>query len=194
MGYHVFKDAWDINKHQEHQWELAWSFLHLLNQCVNQAATEAQSLQLDANDPKAAHFYRRWEGFSYGTKTREYKGAIRIFKASYGSAVEERTYQLLEQNDEIWVEDYGDWDDFNFATELQGADPESGFDHSFRGRGGGKGSRPDIRLALGNGFEALYDITANTPISQGHINGKGANGWLKRPNVPFIAEIYYDGI
>lgn len=191
MSYQVFKNTWSQDAHTEAQMQLAWGFLHLLEECVSKAQTEAESFMLDGNDPKAAQLYRRMEGFSKGARTREYRGAARVFKAAFGSAIEERAYQLLDANDSIWVEDYVDWDDFNFATELQLANVGSGFPHSFKGKGTSKGSRPDVRLALGNGFEALYDITSDSITSQGHINKKGTNGWLARANVPFIAEVYY---
>lgn len=190
MSYTVFKNDWDT-RHTEAQAMLAWGFLHMLDECVAKAHHEAVNLALDGNDAKAAQFLRRFEGFSHGTGTREYKGACRIFKAAFGSAIEERAYQLLDANDSIWVEDYTEWDDFQFAIELQRPDATGGFPHSFAGKGNAKGSRPDVRLALGNGFEALFDITSNSVISQGHIHKKGANGWLARGNVPFIAEVYY---
>lgn len=191
MTYRLFKDLWSAERHTQAQVDLAWGFLHLLDDCVTKAYKEAEALQLDGNDAKAAQFMRRMEGFSMGERTREYKGAVRIFKAAFGAAIEERAYQLLDANDALWVEDYTEWDDFNFATELQLADAASGFPHSFKGRGASKGSRPDVRLALGGGYEALFDITSDSIVSQGHILGKGVNGWLARSNVPFIAEVYY---
>ncbi|WP_332876510.1 hypothetical protein [Massilia sp. S19_KUP03_FR1] len=193
MTYRLFKDLWSADRHTEAQMQLTWGFLRLLDDCVTKAYKEAESLRLDGNDAKAAQFMRGMEGFSRGTRTREYKAAIRIFKAASGAAIEERAYQLLDANDALWVEDYTKWDDFNFATELQLADAGSGFPHSFKGRGASKGSRPDVRFALGGGYEALFDITADSSASQGHLLGKGANGWLARCNVPIIAEVYYPG-
>jgi hypothetical protein len=194
MTFKVFKDIWDEGSHTLEQMTMAYTFLHHLDALVNQAATEAVAFQLNSNNPKAFQFYRRAEGFSYGTRTKEYKGAVKIFKASFGSAIEERTYELLSETTVISSDELGDWDDFSYETELQ-TSLGSDFPHSFKGRGGSKGSRPDIRLALGNGYEALYDITANTDVSRGHFKNKGSNAmsWLGRKNIPFIAEVYYDG-
>ena len=193
--YKVFKNEWDSEKHSEAQMMLAWDFLAMMSDCVQRAAREANTYQLDGNDPKAAQFYRRCEGFSKGERTREYKGACCVFKASYGSAIEERAYQLMaEENMSIWSEDYLQWDEFRYETELQ-LPYGRHFPNSFKGRGGGAGSRPDVRLALGGRYELRYDITADTETSQGHINRKsaGKGSWLKRRSVPFVAEVYYEG-
>jgi hypothetical protein len=55
-------------------------------------------------------------------------------------------------------------------------------------REAGEATRPDIRVALGDGTEALFDFT--TPREAGHIEKKGGGTWLRDDHVAFIAEIF----
>ena len=64
----------------------------------------------------------------------------------------------------------------------------------------GKATIPDLRVALGGGYEALFDLTSRRQV--GHVLLKGGshllpthidqclNTWL-RPRVAFIAEVFY---
>ena len=63
------------------------------------------------------------------------------------------------------------------------------FPSDFRSSVTGQGSRPDIRLALGDGYEALFDLTAEK--SAGHILNKGGGHWLSNRRVLLIAEVFY---
>lgn len=128
--------------------------------------------------------------------------AHRFFRASIGSTVERQVYKALPlfvTNAKAIVES-GDWagvyqGDFatrldvvsvHFAIEYQPAHPDV-LPCSF------KHSRPDIRLAIGNGsdgvaYEALFDLTSEGQV--GHVLKKG-DKWLHKANVAYVSEIVW---
>lgn len=202
MGFKVFKNEWDQGKHTEAQMDHAIQFLMILDEQVMNAMGK-----LETNDafqefegfPKVESYYRVLDTLFTGAQSAKNRRRIRTFAARTGSAVEEMTYDLLISDG--GADTYEDAEmvdqesDFNVAFE-QTLPFGTAFPTSFKGRKGGRSSRPDIRLSLGTGkdgktYEALFDITANTVQSKGHILSK-AGSWLTRTYVPFIAEVYYN--
>jgi hypothetical protein len=127
----------------------------------------------------------------------------RFYRASVGSTVERKVYTELKTfvlSDVKAIVASGDWAGVyqaNIATPTDVASIVFGIEYaaacapalpsSF------KKSRPDIRLALGQGsdgkyYEALYDLTSEGQV--GHILAKG-DSWVTKHSVAYVAEIVW---
>jgi hypothetical protein len=127
----------------------------------------------------------------------------RFYRASVGSTVERKVYTELKNfvlTDVKAIVTSGDWAGvyqaniatqsdvvpITFAIEYPPACPPA-LPSVF------KKSRPDIRLALGQGtdgsyYEALYDLTSEGQI--GHVLTKG-DSWVTKHSVAYVAEIVW---
>jgi len=204
VNWGIWKNEFERPPHSREQAEMAIEFMHCLARCVAEAVTITERRIADPDTPifdcdgenrKVQYFLRGVAALKKRKAgkplTAREQGRLRTFGARYGSSVEIEAYHLLDRH--WWKAADGAPGDYTVET-ADRLDPDL-FVHSFAGRGGRPGSRPDLRLALGDGFEAVYDITSEA--QEGHILGKGANigrgGWLARSRVPFVAEIFYAG-
>ena len=194
MSFKIFLDKWD-DRHTAKQKKMALDFLHVLDECVFEARKlnirrkrwpQVQVFEDDADSPKIQAWHKIAKGLKMTPRAKTYQRAVTIGAMVFGSAVEEEAYYLLADKYQPVDGQPGD-----YTLETPWRIPPL-FPHSFYRRGDRKGSRPDVRLALGNGCEALFDITSKA--SEGHILKKGCvpGNWLTRNNIPFIAEVFYD--
>ena len=140
MAYKVFKDQFVEGTHTEEQVDLCYDFLFTLEKCVAQGAINLWGLSMDPGDTKVAVLLKRLEVFKdHKPSSKKYKGNSKVLLRVIGSAVEEQAYYLLAQEYDVAEDDTGD-----YALELAGKSGDL-FPHSFTGKGGKKGSRPDVR-------------------------------------------------
>lgn len=193
MSFQIFYDRWD-QRHTKKQMKMALDFLHILDECVFEARKlnvrrqrwpHVQIFEEDAGLPKIQAWHRAAKGMKMTPRAKAYQKAAKVGAMIFGSAVEEEAYWLLAEK---YHPVEGEPGDYTIET------PDRIlplFPHYFGGIGDKKGSRPDIRLALGSGCEALFDITS--AANAGHILEKGCSqgNWMTRANIPFIAEVFY---
>lgn len=180
--FKMHKDSWPADTTQS-QKTMALEFLKLLLQC---ATTASKHYGLGDFSEGGAHGAKAEQRF-YQT------GGHRFYRASIGSTIERTVYQYLEHvlcptevMDRVYRFDgWGNLDGSIYALEFTSSLTE--LPHKFGS------SRPDIRLALGQGttgkyYEAIYDLTSLKQT--GHVLKKGDN-WLAKGAVPLIAEIIW---
>jgi hypothetical protein len=166
--------------------ELATDFLSALDKIVQQAGFNLVTGQFTAPatfEGKVLAFHNK-----IGPK------AEHAFGASIGSAIEAQTYELLKQHRTLgrhWANNRTAGADAAGDYLLEYPERRGAlFPHHFAASAVRvKGSRPDIRLALGDGYEALFDITSEA--EKGHVLTKGDGHWLKKDKVVFVAEVFY---
>jgi hypothetical protein len=108
-------------------------------------------------------------------------GRKKVFPMKLGYAIEKQTYLYLR----FEAPRLG----FRYLEETKGSDGAE-FPGSFIGiQGDGKDSRPDLRLALGGGEEAAFDLTSKLDAMKTHT---ATRNWAVVPSVKYIAEIWYD--
>jgi hypothetical protein len=177
------------------QQSLALYFQEMLLWAASRAGTQLGALDVDSG---GAHGMKMEERFLMDNPKPH-----RFFRASVGSTVERKVYTELKNlvlTDITPIVASGDWAGvyqanlatqsdlvrITFAIEYPPACPPA-LPSVFRS------SRPDIRLALGQGsdgtyYEALYDLTSEGQI--GHVLTKGDN-WVAKHSVAYIAEIVW---
>ena len=187
--FKLHKDSWDTNVLSQAQMTLAVEVLNNLVTCCGMAGAHIGTGNFGNAGAHGGVLDRRF----YSPKKE------RTFRAALGSGIERTVYTYLldgydmkeiseDQNVYRSAEGTGN---VIIALEMPGPlDPL--FPNDFTGHGK-KGSRPDVRLALGQGtdgkyYEALFDLTSE--VSVDHILKKAGN-WLARANVPYIAEILW---
>lgn len=116
-------------------------------------------------------------------------GGDNLFAMRTGSAIEAQTYAFLSQwrraanGRPMSLDKPGD-----YLIEFPGPRGKL-FPSDFTSSVTGKGARPDIRVALGDGYEARFDLTAERSV--GHILSKGGGHWLSNGRALLIAEVFY---
>ncbi len=209
VNWGIFKNKFERPPHTKDQANMSMEFMHCLAKCVVDAVTV---VNLTIKSPRVLQFEEdtgidRVQSFKDRVKevkrilkktsiTDDEKNYLLTWPAAYGSEVELEAYHYLDGK---WRRRTNEAGDYLLEEPVRGRFIEGVttglFPHSFWKRGDKAGSRPDVRLALGSGYEALFDITSEK--QEGHILDKGANlvsgGWLARDNIPFIAEVYHSG-
>lgn len=177
------------------QQSLALYFQEMLLWAASRAATQLGALDVNTG---GAHGIKMEERF-LADNPRPH----RFFRASVGSTVERKVYtelQNLALTEVHRVVPSGDWAGVyqaNLATQADILPITYAIEYPpayapalpsiF------KKSRPDVRLALGQGsdgkyYEALYDLTSEGQI--GHVLTKGDN-WVTKNSVAYVAEIVW---
>ena len=177
------------------QQSLALYFQEMLLWAASRAGTQLGALDVQTG---GAHGMKMEERFLMDNPKPH-----RFFRASVGSTVERKVYTELKSlilTDMTAIVASGDWAGvyqaniatqsdvvrITFAIEYPPACPPA-LPSAF------KTSRPDIRLALGQGsdgnyYEALYDLTSEGQI--GHVLTKG-DSWVTKNSVAYVAEIVW---
>ncbi len=178
----------DSGWRSRHWW--AHQFLNVLSRCTAEAVRlverrvknpKAEIFQCDAGNKQVQRFLRNLKALRTTNTKRNVMGA------NYGNLVQEEAYYLLpkywDKPRKIQEDEVGD-----YVLET----PEKLNDHAFsasfeKTAAGTKKMRPDVRLALGEGYEAVYDITSMGGLD--HITKR--NRLMQNRKVLFIAEVAY---
>lgn len=185
--YTDFKSARAMN--------LGTDWLDVLDRAVRRAAVRAVMLQFTTATGQHAAYGNLLDDWSSGSRRRG-RSADRWYRARLGYVIEAEANASLLRSAVRGGRGWRCMDDRPGDAAaagdflLQTSGPHGAcFPCDFRGARG-EGSRPDVRVALGDGTEALFDITSRG--EEGHVLEKGGGQWLKMPNVVFIAEVIYD--
>lgn len=172
---------------------LGVDFLDVLDRAVRRAAVRTLMLDFSTNTGRHDSYGNLLEDWSSSSAKRQ-RTADRWYRARLGYVIEAEANAGLARSavrsgwhcvDDRPINVVGAGDYL-----LQTPGPRGSlFPCDFRGPRG-EGSRPDVRVALGDGTEALFDITSRG--EEGHVLDKGGGHWLGMPQVVFIAEVIYD--
>lgn len=172
---------------------LGVDFLEILDRSVRRAAVRAMMLDFTANTGRHDSYGNLLEGWSSQSPQRQ-QSSDRWYRARFGYVIEaEANASLLRSAARRKWRCVDDRPASNITAGdflLQTTGPRGElFPCDFRGPRG-DASRPDVRVALGDRTEALFDITSRG--EEGHVLEKGGGHWLEMPQVVFIAEVIYD--
>lgn len=178
----------------ERAMDLGVKWLGLLDRSVRKAAVNAVMMSFD----QPTGFHVAYGNLLDGLRRSGKRGrdAERWYRARLGYVIEAEANQILTTSAP------GAGRGWRCVDELPAGGARKGdfllqtpepvppcFPSEFRRWNGGT-SRPDVRVALGDGTEALFDITSRG--QEGHVLEKGGGHWLTMPTVAFIAEVIYD--
>lgn len=180
MSFYIIKNRFERRDFKQ-QSDIAADFILKLDSLVLKAAVAwlMHSFSRKIRETGKVHAYSELIG----------PGRENEFYMRSGSAIEAQTYYYLER----WRKPANYQPDSlhepgDYLIEHARSHGRL-FPYDFSSPIKGEGSRPDIRVALGDGYEALYDITSEK--SAGHVLKKGNGHWLSKRKVLLIAEIYY---
>lgn len=168
--YCVVTDAAKLKQIQEFIDQVQLCMRHAIYDAVNGLAEEGG---------RAANFNKYYADPDEMASLSD--GRMKVFPMKLGYAIEKETYSYLRFQAKLLG--------FNFIEETKGSNGTD-FPGSFIAiKDGGKDSRPDLRLALGGGDEAAFDLTSKLDAKKTHTS---ARNWATVASVKYIAEIWYD--
>lgn len=140
--------------------------------------------QCDAETKAVQYFNRVRKALEYGQPGMTMARAKGKFGTAYGSLIHLEAYHLLDAKSDVTEGAPGD---YLTETSLKHDDL---FAASYRETSANPTAIPDLRVALGDGYEAVYDITSAAQIE--HVASR--HRIMSNSKVLFVAEVGYPTI